>query len=262
MGSMCTAQFPIVAFIGLGAMGFAMSTHLVRVGFPVKGYDVYGPTNERWQNACSEIPYSTYSTAVSPADCVRDADIVCLMVANHHHIHSALFDGDEAAATALPPGVNVIIQSTIPPTQPAEIRKRLTDEFHRADVILLDCPVSGGTARSKNGTLTIMAASDDLENVQQMVVLSVLQNLSNKGATLYPIPGGLGSGESAKALNQVMCGIHIVSASEIMGLAALMQIDTRALAEHLISKDDRWKTGRNVGWSWKFENRAHRMLTN
>ena len=253
-------EYPKVAFIGLGAMGFAMSTHLVRVGFPVTGYDVYAPTMERWQKACQEIPKSRYTAASSPADAVKSAEVVCLMVANHHHVHSALFDDKVGAVSALPKDIPVIIHATIPPTQPAEIRRRLTGEFSRADVRLLDCPVSGGTARSVNGTLTIMSSSDDPSNLSIPEVQKVLQNLSNEGKTLYPIPGGLGGGESAKALNQVMCGIHIVGASEIMGLAAVLGLDTQAFFDYIRSSDASWVTKKNLGWSWMLENRGPRIL--
>lgn len=261
MGSLGPATNTRVAFIGLGAMGFAMSTHLVRSGFPVTGYDVYGPTNERWAATCAEIPSARYSVAASPADAVKDADIVLLMVANHYHVHSALFEGENPAAKALPKGITVVVMATIPPTQPAEIRKRLTAEAGRADVKLCDCPVSGGTARSVNGTLTIMASSDEPTNVEDAKFKDVIGNLSNKGATCYVIPGGLGGGESAKALNQVMCGIHIAAASEIMGLAALFQIDTQDFYNHITSTDRSWSSKKNIGWTWMFENRGPRMLS-
>ena len=253
-------ELPKIGFVGLGAMGFAMSTHLVRVGFPVTGYDVYEPTMERWQKACKEIPNSRYTAASSPADAVKSADVVCLMVANHHHVHSALFDEKIGAVSALPKDVPVIIHATIPPTQPAEVRKRLTKEFNRADVKLLDCPVSGGTARSVNGTLTIMASSDDPSYLTIPDVQKVLQNLSSEGRTLYPIPGGLGGGESAKALNQVMCGIHIVGSSEIMGLAAVLGLDTKAFFDFVCSPDPSWSSKKNLGWSWMLENRGPRIL--
>jgi 3-hydroxyisobutyrate dehydrogenase-like beta-hydroxyacid dehydrogenase len=261
MGSLAPSHSTRVGFIGLGAMGFAMSTHLVRTGFPVTGYDVFAPTNERWATACSEIPDARYRVASSPADVVKDVDIVLLMVANHHHIHSALFEGESAAVKALPKGITVVLMATIPPTQPAEIRKRLTGEFGREDVQLCDCPVSGGVARSVNGTLTIMASSDQPANLEDAKFKEVVGNLSSKGATCYVIPGGLGGGESAKALNQVMCGIHIASASEIMGLAALNKIDTQDFYNYLTSSDPSWSSKKNIGWTWMFENRGPRMLT-
>jgi len=248
-----------VGFIGLGAMGFAMSTHLVRTGFPVRGYDIYRPTLERWETACKDIKDSRAVVADSPADAVKDASVVCLMVANHHHVHSALFDDKLGAVHALAQHCTVIIHATIPPTQPGVVRSRLTEEFHRPDVKLIDAPVSGGVARSVNGTLTIMASSDEAANLEQPSAKQVLENLASKGETLYPIPGGLGTGESAKALNQVMCGIHMVAASEIMGLAAINGLDTEKFYDSLVSRDSTGQTA--LGWSWMFENRGPRMLS-
>ncbi|PNY04425.1 ketose-bisphosphate aldolase class-II family protein, partial [Trifolium pratense] len=40
-----------VGFIGLGAMGFGMATHLLRSNFSVFGYDVYEPTRVRFSDA-------------------------------------------------------------------------------------------------------------------------------------------------------------------------------------------------------------------
>lgn len=253
------ASLPNVGFIGLGAMGFAMSTHLVKTGFPVTGYDIYGPTLERWQSTCDEVPNSRAKTATSPSEAVKDASVICLMVANHHHVHSALFDEKVGAVHALPNGATVIIHATIPPTQPAEVRKRLTQEFNRPDIKLIDAPVSGGVARSINGTLTIMVSADDPANLEQPDAKTVLQNVASKGKTLYAIPGGLGGGESAKALNQVMCGIHIASASEIIGLAAIVGADTQKFFDYLVSKDSAGKPV--IGWSWMFENRGPRLLS-
>jgi 3-hydroxyisobutyrate dehydrogenase len=252
-------SLPQVGFIGLGAMGFAMSTHLVKTGFPVTGYDIYGPTLDRWQSTCNEVPNSRATIANSPSEAVKNASVICLMVANHHHVHSALFDEKVGAVHSLPKGSTVIIHATIPPTQPAEVRKRLTEEFNRPDIKLIDAPVSGGVARSINGTLTIMISSDDPANLEQADAKLVLENVASTGKTLYDIPGGLGGGESAKALNQVMCGIHIASASEIIGLAAINGIDTQKFYDHLISKDS--AGNQVVGWSWMFENRGPRLLS-
>ena len=189
-------------------MGFALSTHLVRTGFPVIGYDISGPTLNRWQSTCDEISDARAKTATSPMGAVKDAAVVCLMVANHHHVHSALFD-EKGAVHALPKDCTVIIHATIPPTEPSKIRQRLTSEFQRPDVKLIDAPVSGGVARSVDGTLTIMVSSDDMKNLQEQNAKSVLENETSKGKTMFAIPGGLGAGQSAKALNQVMAGIHI-----------------------------------------------------
>ena len=240
-------------------MGFAMSTHLVRTGFPVTGYDIYGPTLDKWISACKEIENSNAKTANSPAEAVRKANVVCLMVANHHHVHSALFDPEIGAVHALSKNITVIIHATIPPTEPSKVRERLSTEFNRPDVKLLDAPVSGGVARSINGTLTIMVSSDDMKNLQERNAKVTLENITSKGKTMFVIPGGLGAGQSAKALNQVQAGVHIPSCSEIMGLAAVNGLDTQKFYDTLISRDSKGKMP--VGWSWMFENRGPRMLS-
>lgn len=251
-----------VAFLGLGAMGFAMSTHLVRSGVQVTGFDIYQPTLDRWTQACTKIrqeenPEARFSTTSSCPEAVNSgANIVILMVATHYHVNSALFES--GAVKDLPKDIPVIIMSTVPPTYPSEVRQRLTEEFGRPDIKLVDAPVSGGVARSKNGTLTIMASSDEPDNLQHPLIDMCLKTLSSNGATLYPIPGTLGAGTSAKALNQVQCGIHIVGASEIMTLAALAGLNTTNFSA-AVTRDT--AEGKHVyGWTWMFNNRAPRML--
>ncbi|KAK5105973.1 hypothetical protein LTS08_000089 [Lithohypha guttulata] len=267
IGPAPSSSTPHVAFLGLGAMGFAMSTHLVRTGIQVTGFDIFQPTLDRWQQACTKIqqsenPKAKFSTTTSGSEAVKSgANIVILMVATHHHVNSALFDS--GAVRDLPQDVPVIIMATVPPTHPGEVRQRLTEEFGRPDIKLIDAPVSGGVARSQNGTLTIMASSNDSENMQHPLVSTCLKTLSNNGATLYPIPGSLGAGTSAKALNQVQCGIHIVGASEIMVLAALTGLNTTQFSQTVATDVMDSSTGKErhpYGWTWMFTNRAPRML--
>lgn len=253
---------PHVAFLGLGAMGFAMSTHLVRTGIQVTGFDIYQPTLDRWTQACTKIqqsdaPKVKFSTTTSCSEAVKSgANVVILMVATHYHVNSALFES--GAVKDLPRDIPVIIMSTVPPTYPLEARQRLTSEFSRPDIKLVDAPVSGGVARSQNGTLTIMASSDSEANMNHPLVQTCLRTLSNNGKTLYPIPGTLGAGTSAKALNQVQCGIHIVGASEVMSLAALAGLNTTEFFKQVNTQTPSGKYP--YGWTWMFTNRAPRML--
>jgi 3-hydroxyisobutyrate dehydrogenase len=49
---------PTVGFVGLGAMGFGMATHLVKQGYPVKGFDVFSKSVDRFE-AAGGIPAAT-----------------------------------------------------------------------------------------------------------------------------------------------------------------------------------------------------------
>ncbi|CAG9942845.1 unnamed protein product [Clonostachys rosea f. rosea IK726] len=253
------STYPQVGFIGLGAMGFAMSLHLVGMGFPVTAYDVYQPALERWRDECRKIANAQARVASCCSEAVESASVVCLMVATHDHLHSALFDKDTGAIHKLPQDCAVIIHATIPLEQPSIIHERLVNEFKRPDIALIDAPVSGGVARSTNGTLVIMASCGEPSLSPNAASKTTLEALASEGRTLYIIPGSLGRGQAAKALNQVMCGIHIVSASEIMGLAAIQGLDTQKFYRKLISKES---NGNQVpGWSWMLENRGPRILS-
>jgi 3-hydroxyisobutyrate dehydrogenase-like beta-hydroxyacid dehydrogenase len=254
-----TDLLPKIAFLGLGAMGLCMSTHMYRSGFPLTGYDIWKPTLEKFKAQCATIAKESnistpVKTASSPRDAVKGAEVVVLMVATHYHIESALFDKDVGAVYGLEKCCALIIAATVPPMYPLSVRKKLDEEFGRADVALVDAPVSGGTARAVDGTLTIMASADVPESLKRKDVKVVLDALAGN---LSIIPGGLGSGTATKALNQVCCGIHITASSEIMGLAAVLGLDTKKFYEYQIQQDGERK---RQGWSWMFENRGARML--
>ncbi len=140
----------------------------------------------------------------------------------------------------------IIVCSTVPAAYLKEIQAKL--EWHnRPDIRLIDSPVSGGTVRAANGTLTILASGDPTALEQAN---SVLAELSEK---LFVIPGGVGSASNVKMVNQLLAGVHIAAAAEAMGLAAKMGLNTRQVYESII---------KGPGNSWMFENRVPHMLEN
>jgi len=74
-----------VAFVGLGAMGFGMASHLLKIGYHVIGYDVYEPTRLRFLEAGGNV-------SQSPREAARGAQILICMVANSQQADSVLFD--------------------------------------------------------------------------------------------------------------------------------------------------------------------------
>jgi 3-hydroxyisobutyrate dehydrogenase len=88
---MCLAPLSTVAFVGLGAMGFGMASHLVKTGYLVFGFDVHEPTRARFQEAGGEISHS-------PRQAARRAKFFICMVTNSQQIDSVLFDPENGAA--------------------------------------------------------------------------------------------------------------------------------------------------------------------
>lgn len=105
----------------------------------------------------------------------------------------------------------ILICSTVSPAFHETLQSRVA-ESGRPDVKVIDCPVSGGTARAADGTLTIFA-SGETDAIQRARGL-----LGDMSAKLYVIPGGAGAASKLKMVNQLLVGTHIAAAAEAMAL--------------------------------------------
>ncbi|KAK3323685.1 SET domain-containing protein [Cercophora scortea] len=233
-------QKPHVSFIGLGAMGFGMATHLVKQGYTVTGFDVWGPTLERFRAAGG-------LTATKPAEAVAGKDFSVFMVATAQQAQSALFDGPDAALPALPQGAVVLLCSTVPCDYVQSLQKDLISAG-RGDILLVDSPVSGGAARAADGTLSIMAGMSDAALDKARPLLAELADPSK----LYIVQGGIGAGSNMKMVHQVLAACQILAASEAMGFAEHLGLDLAKTKDAVLASD---------AWNWMFEHRTPRMLT-
>ncbi|KAG4400652.1 hypothetical protein GLYMA_07G103000v4 [Glycine max] len=226
-----------VGFIGLGAMGFGMATHLLSSKFCVVGFDVYKPTLTRFSNAGGLI-------GNSPAEVSKDADVLIIMVTNEAQAESVLY-GEYGAVSALPPGATIILSSTVSPAYVSQLEHRLHNEGK--NLKLVDAPVSGGVVRASMGTLTIMASGTDDALKSAGLVLAALSE------KLYIIKGGCGAGSGVKMINQLLAGVQIASAAEAIAFAARLGLNTRLLFDFIATSG---------GTSWMFENRGQHMIDN
>ncbi|KAF2725821.1 hypothetical protein K431DRAFT_280538 [Polychaeton citri CBS 116435] len=236
---MSTHSKPKIAFAGLGAMGGGMAINLVKNGFEVTGFDVYQPLLDKFVQSGGK-------PANIPREAAAAADIMVSMVANAAQNISLLFEGPDAAVHGLKKGATFILCSTCPPSFADTVRSRFDQDFGRTDVKFLDCPVSGGTLRAANGTLSIFESGPlaDLD-----AAAAVLQCMSEN---LYRM-GGIGDGQKTKAIHQLVAATNIITTSEALGLAATVGLNTRETTEY-VNKSD--------GASFMFENRAPHMLKN
>ncbi|KAM5365889.1 hypothetical protein ACJZ2D_010803 [Fusarium nematophilum] len=230
---------PSISFIGLGAMGFGMAANLVKEGYPVTGFDLYPPTLERFRQAGG-------ATATTPAQAVSSALYCVVMVATAQQAQEVLLDGDNAAITALPKGAVLFLCSTVPCTYVQGLEKEIAAKG-RSDILLIDCPVSGGAARAANGTLSIMAGASEEAIAKGKSILEVMAD----PAKLYIVKGGIGAGSNMKMCHQVLAANHILSASEAMGFASHLGLDLHDASAKILKTE---------GWSWMLENRLPRIL--
>ncbi|KAH7150332.1 NAD binding domain of 6-phosphogluconate dehydrogenase-domain-containing protein [Dactylonectria estremocensis] len=233
------ATKPPVAFIGLGAMGFGMATQLVKQGYPVSGFDVWPPTLERFQKAGG-------STSSTPAEAVQGKDYCVCMVATAQQAQDVLLEGPSPAIPALAQGAVLLLCSTVACGYVQNLARQIKDSG-RPDILLVDCPVSGGAIRAADGTLSIMAGAAEEAIAKGRDLLQAMSDPER----LYIVSGGVGAGSNMKMCHQVLAANQILSASEAMGFAAHLGLDPAETSKTLIASE---------GWSWMLENRMPRML--
>ncbi|KAJ5697376.1 hypothetical protein N7488_011060 [Penicillium malachiteum] len=229
---------PSIGFVGLGAMGFGMATHLVKEGYPVHGFDVFPASVDRFK-AAGGIPASSLQESAS------DKQYYICMVASAPQVQSVLF-GEGGIVSALPQNATLILCSTVAASYAQSVATEL-QSLGRGDIQFIDAPVSGGAKRAADGTLSIMAGAPEAALESGRFLLEAMSDADK----LYLVPGGIGAGSNMKMVHQVLAGIHILGASEAMAFAAQLGLDATKTADAIKSSDS---------WSWMHENRLQRLL--
>ncbi|WP_407530819.1 NAD(P)-dependent oxidoreductase [Methylobacterium oryzisoli] len=225
------AQLPL-AFLGLGAMGRPMAGNLVRKGFAVRGYDLRPESRSAFAAAGG-------TAAGSVAEAAAGAGTLVLMVVNAAQAEAALFA--DGALAALAPQAAVILMATCPPDAVAQLAARVEATGRR----FVDAPVSGGVVGAEGASLTIMAAADP------EVLATVRPVLDALGTRVFHVGTRAGQGATVKAVNQLLCGVHIAAAAEALSLAEKVGVDLAVVLEIL--------SGSSAA-SWMLRDRGPRML--
>ncbi|MGW0709694.1 NAD(P)-dependent oxidoreductase [Streptomyces sp. NPDC002643] len=205
---------PHTAVIGLGAMGLPMATRLA-AHLPVTAFDVA-------EARLAHLTSVGGTAAATPAEAARDADVVLLAVRDQQQVDAALF-GEDGAAETLRPGATVILTSTVGPEAARTTATRLAEHGVRT----VDAPVSGGPVRAGDGDLLIVVGADDNALALARPVLDLL------ASTLTVVGRHPGDGQSLKAINQLLAGVHIAAAAEAIALARGLGLDPRTVVDSL-----------------------------
>ncbi len=221
-----------VGFVGLGTMGAAMAANLARAGFPLSVWN-------RTPGRAGPLLALGAVEASSPREVARASDVVVTCVTDSPQVAEVLF-GSDGLVEGLAPGSLFIDCSTISPASAREMGARLKDH----GVAMLDAPVSGGSEGAVAGTLTIMVGGEPTDVERAHDVLHAM------GRTVTHL-GPIGSGQVAKAVNQViLCGTYLgVAEGVVLAMKAGMDV------ERLITA----LAGGAAG-SWVLQNRSGRMI--
>ena len=207
---------PRLGFIGIGIMGEAMTRRLLDRGWQVT---VWNLEPERLDLV---TPHGAVAAA-SPAEVISTSDIVLMCVLDGTAVEQCVFGERGIAASPHTRGKLVVDLSTIDPAATRELAARGAAE---AGLGWIDCPVSGGPAAAREGSLTIMAGGtlEDFAGGQ-----AVLAELGSNVTHMGPV----GAGQTAKIINQAIVGAGYVLMTEAAVLAEAAGIDAARLPECL-----------------------------
>jgi 3-hydroxyisobutyrate dehydrogenase len=217
-------------FVGLGAMGMHMARNLHRAGLLAA---VWNRTTDKARTLAAELGCEAPQTLAALASGV-DAVVICVSQDDD------VLEVVRALAPGMRKGGLVIDCSTVS----AETARTAATELQRGGVEYLDCPVSGGVEGAQNATLAIMAGGSPEGFAQAQPVLCAI------GKTIAHF-GPTGSGQAAKATNQIMCAGIIEAVSEAMAFAKAQGLPLQKLVDTL---------GNGAGSSWYFVHRAPNMV--
>ncbi len=221
-----------VGFVGLGTMGAAMAANLARAGFPLTVWN-------RTPGRAGPLLALGAVEAPSPREVARASDVVVTCVTDSPQVAEVLF-GPDGLAEGLGSGSMLIDCSTISPASAREMAARLAV----GGVAMLDAPVSGGSEGAVAGTLTIMVGGEPSDVERAHDVLHAM------GRTVTHL-GPIGSGQVAKAVNQViLCGTYL-GVAEGVALAMKAGMDVERLVSALAG---------GAAGSWVLQNRSGRMI--
>ena len=189
-----------IGFIGLGLMGKPMALNLKAAGAEMI-------VHNRSQGVIGELTGAGMTPAKTPADVTGQAETVILMLPDTQAVEKVLL-GPDGAVGGLRPGTLIIDMGTTK----VMATRTFAKDVEAAGGGYIDAPVSGGTIGAEGGTLTIMAGGTDAAMERAQPVFDVL----GKSTTHV---GAVGTGQVAKAANQVIVGLNIGAVAEALTLA-------------------------------------------
>ena len=192
---------PRLGFIGIGLMGEAMVLRLLERGRSVAIWN-------REPGRCAGVAAAGAEPMTDPRSVCEASDIVLMCVLDAPAVENCIF-GPGGIAVARDGARLLIDHSTINPDAARGFAERLAAQ---GGMRFVDAPISGGPEAAREGRLTIMAggAVEDLAAARPI--------LADLGANITHL-GPVGTGQSAKMLNQAIVGVGYVLMAETLALA-------------------------------------------
>lgn len=204
-----------IGFIGLGVMGRPMALHLLKAGHSLAVY-------ARRPEAAAPVTAAGATLASSPGELASRCDVVMTNVTATADVEQVLL-GPGGVIHGARPGTIVIDFSTISP----QATRRIAASLAERQIAMLDAPVSGGPVGAETATLVIMVGGDADVLAKAKPLLDCL------GRQIVHM-GGNGTGQIAKACNQLALLVNAEGTAEALALGVRYGLDPAKVREALM----------------------------
>ena len=195
-----------VAFLGLGIMGHAMATNLVKAGHEVT---VWNRTPGKLVEGAGMAP--------TPAAAAQGAEVVWLCISDTAAVEKVLF-APEGVEQSLAEGMIIADSSTISPSATLKFAERVRER----GVAYVDAPMTGSKVGAANGTLIFMVGGDEA-TVERLNPL-----FAAMGKKIFRM-GETGKGQATKLVMNLQIALIFEGFAEALTLATKLGVDSSQL---------------------------------
>ncbi len=196
-----------VGIVGVGNMGGAMAGRLLECGYDVGVRDVDAARE-------ADAVRRGARAFATPAALAASHRVVIVAVVDAAQCAAVLFGGDGVAGGAVA-GACVLLCPTIGPASTESLAARLLE--HGIDCI--DAPMSGGPARARDGSMSLMVACADAVFAAHEALIAALST------KVFRVGVRPGDGARTKLVNNLLAAINLAGAAEALALAERCGLD-------------------------------------
>jgi 2-hydroxy-3-oxopropionate reductase len=195
-----------VAFIGLGIMGHAMATNLVKAGHQVT---VWNRTPGKMVDSAALAP--------TPAAAAQGAEVVWLCVSDTDAVEQVIF-GNDGVEASLSEGMIIADSSTISPSATLKFAERVAAR----GATWVDAPMTGSKIGARDGTLVFIVGGDEV-SIERLKPL-----FAAMGKKIFRM-GETGKGQATKIVMNLQIAMIFEGFVEALTLGAKLGVDPQQL---------------------------------
>ena len=201
-----------ISYLGLGTMGAGMASNLLKGGYQLTVWD-------RTAAKCEPFARKEAHVAQTPADAVRDADLVMYSLSDVDAVEKVVF-GEQGILSAIRAQRIALDMSTVLPA--TSLREQ--EAYEKRGVDFLDAPVFGSKNESAKARLWVLAAG------KKEVFEKVKPVLEKLGQTVHYL-GKNGNATAMKLVGNLMVALELEALAEGLVLARKAGLDLKTVME-------------------------------